>query len=339
MKYNFVQCSDLHFGKGRNISGYLDRQIQSLDFVYDTARSNNVGTVLICGDIYEREVLKDSERQAFTERLLRFDLEGFTTLIINGNHDWYTESQYNIWDLLMLQDKGKFKNTFIVTGNPKNISLNDMDFTCIPNRGVRRGYTTEELSPIIDDLCTDSSVVLLHELFTGSSIDNGQVFNDHGCSIKSKKNPLYTALGDIHKHQRIGYGKYYSGSVIQLDFGEKMPKGCLLVDLDNPDNPELVVSSHIKQFVITDKVEEIYQDAFVAYVGERSDLPLNKPENLIQIRDVSDKKSVADYTKLKENDLTDGLCEFLANCGLSEEEQIEGVQEIDEIVKEINIVY
>jgi DNA repair exonuclease SbcCD nuclease subunit len=340
-KFDFVHSSDLHFGKGRNISGYLERQCQAMDFVYDTARENNVGTVLIVGDIYERETLRDSEREAFTERLLQRDTEGFTTLIINGNHDWCTETQYNIWDILMLQDKGKFKNTFIITGDPRNITLNGIDFTCIPNRGVRKGYSTEELCPIMNDLCTDKSVVLLHELLLGSSVDTGRTFNDHGCEIKCNVIPKYVALGDVHKHQRLGYAQYYSGSVIQLDFGDKMPKGCLLVDLENPDKPEMKEASHIKKFVITDKVEEIYQDAYVAYIGSRSDLPLNKPESLVQIRDISDKKNITDYTKLKQNDITDGLQKFLADQGLNDEEQMIGVKEIEEIIKigDINIVY
>lgn len=336
-----LHCADLHFGKSRNISGYLDRQCQALEWIYDTAKVNNVETVLIVGDVYEREVLKDCEREAFTERILKYDSDGFTTLIINGNHDWCTETQYNIWDLLMLQDKGKFKNTFIITGDPTKITLNNTDFLCIPNRGVRKGYKTDELTPIFNDMCTEKTVVLLHELFNGSFVDSGKSFEDHGCKIESNVNPLYVALGDIHKSQRMGYAQYYSGSPIQHEFGDKMPKGCLIVDLDNPDKPELKLSSHIKQFVVTDKVEEIYQDAFVKYVGSRTDLPLDKPESLIQIHDVSDKSKIVDYTKIQQNDITDGLPEFLAEHGLDEDEQVFGIKEIEDIIKngDINIVY
>lgn len=341
MSYSFLHCADIHFGKSRNIEGYLERQCQAFDWIYDTARSNNIATVVIAGDIYEREILKDSEREALTSRLLKYDKEGFTTIIMNGNHDWMTETKLNIWDLLMLQDKGKFNNTFILTGDPQVKTVNNIRFVAIPNRGIRNGYKTQELTPIIDELCDDKSVLILHELMQGSVTDIGHKFENKGCEIISKANPLYTALGDIHKLQRLGYAQYYSGSPIQHDFGDKLPKGCLLVDLDNPDVPTLVESSHIKPFIVTDKIEEIYQDAFIAYVGSRTDLPLEKPENIIQIRDVYDKQEVVNYTKLRNVNLTDGLAEFLANEGLTKEEQEWGLNQINEIIEngEINIVY
>lgn len=336
MNYHLLHTADLHFGKSRKIEGYLNRQIQAMEWIYAVARKYNVSTIVIAGDIYEKCIVKDDERKAFTNRLLTYDNEGYTTIIINGNHDWMTEKKLNIWDLQMLQEERKFHNTFIITGEPQKITVNGYTYLGIPNRGMNRGRNTAELTKILDNMCDDKTIVILHELLRSAITDKGFI-SEEDCSIQTKANPLYIAMGDVHRGQRMGYAQFYSGPPVQHDFGDKYPKGCLLVDLEKPDRPGVIYSEHIKKFIKTSNVEEIYQDAFIEFIGTRTDLPLNVPKNIIKIKDAYDKQEVIDYTTTRTKDLTDGLPEFLTVNNLNEDEQIFAIKEVEDIVSKMHL--
>jgi DNA repair exonuclease SbcCD nuclease subunit len=86
----FVHAADLHFGAGRQVlPNYLRRQVHALRAIYHTATAHNVDCVVLAGDIFDRSNVAPPERDAFLKELLRADKRGFTTLIVDGNHDEY----------------------------------------------------------------------------------------------------------------------------------------------------------------------------------------------------------------------------------------------------------
>lgn len=86
----FLHSGDLHFGAGRQLHpDYLKRQIRALRAVYAVAAQENVDCVVLAGDIFDNTNVRPPERDAFLKELLRVDKQGFTTLIVDGNHDEY----------------------------------------------------------------------------------------------------------------------------------------------------------------------------------------------------------------------------------------------------------
>lgn len=80
---------------------------------------------------------------------------------------------------------------------------------------------------------------MLHECFAGISLDSGLVAKG-GVSIPDVPCIKYFACGDIHKMQKVNVkgraihgSAWYSGAPMQYNFGDVLPKGCLVVDVSD----------------------------------------------------------------------------------------------------------
>lgn len=251
----FTHTADFHVGSSRGIPNYLERQLQAIKEVFAKSKERGIEVVLICGDVAEKD-LRLHERDALLDVLLDIDDSGdFKTLIISGNHDQHSHHYSALTFLQVLAKKNRWKNTFVASNSPEIVTVSKQDFLLFP--GFYEGKNiNRELSKWARK-CKVPPVVLMHEVVKGATADNGFKL-DHGVRLDPDLRVLYFACGDLHMQQRLSGIKngFYSGPPCQHDFGEKLPKGFLIVDTKSPTSPEFVEITSVPPLVTVAKPKE-----------------------------------------------------------------------------------
>lgn len=289
----FIHTADWHVGSSRTIPGYLERQIQGAKSVFLKAKELGIRTILICGDLVEKD-LRPDERDALLKLILWSDDAGYNQLIVGGNHDQLAKGYSNLRFLETLYKKNRFRNTYVAVEKPKIITIKEQEFLLFPgfyegkdiNKGLRKWVGR----------CNKPPVVLMHEVVKGSIADNGFQLK-HGVKIDSRLKVLYYACGDLHKFQRLTGLKngFYCGSPVQHDFGEELPKGFLLVDTENPKNPEFIELEQKHPLITVKKAEDIVTTSKGSWVRVKAD-------HLIDGDDLPDRVLKVEYDRPKGKD-------------------------------------
>jgi len=289
----FLHTSDWHIGGSKFLPDFLQRQSDMIDQVYEIAESNGVKVVVVAGDLFDAAEPDGEERDLLKTKLLQYDAAGFTTLLINGNHDQISMTgRTAIRYLSILSDHEKFHNS-IVTESTKYHQVDDTVFIllCHEPKQFKRDYMKA-----ISDL-RDASVkpeykhviLVCHETIKGAISDTNYrittgddvPLTDHGSEIE----PLditYIALGDIHQKQRMAPRTYYCGAPLQVKFGDKDKKGVLIVDTDDPDNPKFVPVKSKPLLKVT-SLDNIPEDAYVKLVVSKLDgIGAKLPDSVIK---------------------------------------------------------
>jgi exonuclease SbcD len=347
----FVHTADLHVGKSRTLPDYLERQEIMLDGIYTVAADQGVKLVLMAGDIFESKNIRWEEQRMFIEKLFKYDPD-FTTVICNGNHDELAAGASHMWLPAMIAENDGLKNTHIIDGDPKIIELDDMEIAVIPV--VHHNMTTKELQEKVEDMygqvpgamadAIDGTmppskkpfVVMLHATISGANTDVGYTMGG-GPRIPDLDFVDYWAVGDIHRSQQISEKAWYSGSPIQHDFGDAQPKGVLVVEAKQGEEPttELVELEGIKPLVtLTEKPEEWPTDCYIRYIGPLEGI-IELPDNVIKTESVApeaqEEGEEVEAAQVEFTDsLTEGLSEFLHVKGILPEFQEAGVQWVRE---------
>lgn len=310
-----------------------------LDGIYKVARDREIKTVLMAGDIYESKNIRWNEQKAFMERLFRYDSEGFTTVICNGNHDELAAGASHMWLPSLIAEFGGLKNTIVVDGESAVVDLPDMTIGVIPV--VPRNMTTDALSHAVNKLYGETAankpfVVMLHATIRGSDTDVGWSPGNGPRIPKDCDFVSYWACGDIHKSQQLSDRAWYSGAPIQHDFGDLQPKGVLVVDIqeDSDPNVELVELEGIKPLVtITEVPEKWPTDCYIRYLGPLESL-MELPENVVKTEGVVPEDKDQEEERPIEvefgDSLTEGLPEFLHTKGIPAELQEDAVKWVQE---------
>jgi DNA repair exonuclease SbcCD nuclease subunit len=202
----------------------------------------------------------------------------------------YTAIHY----LALLHDQGKFLNSTIVERTTYRV-IDDTLFILLchtPRRfkeDCEAAINAAKNSSIAPKF--KSVVVVVHETFKGSITDTNWRLHD-GVNVPkldyegeevSKFEVTYCAAGDIHVRQKLAPNTYYCGAPLQVKFGDQWPKGVLIVDTDDPDNPvfEPVKS---KQLVKTTSFEDLYPDCYVKVVTNKAEaLGVARPANVMKV--------------------------------------------------------
>lgn len=288
----FVHTADIHFGGSKVLPHYLERQEAAFDQIFDVAAEQNISTVVIAGDLFD-EADPDREVRDLVERkLLEYDAAGFTILLIPGNHDLVDRSGYTaIHYLALLSAHGRFRNS-TVTEQTAYVHVDDTVFCLLVHS---RGEFTEACRQAVIDyheagvrVDADNFVVVAHETIRGSQTDiklqNGDFYRlETGADRPdSSLDVTYWALGDIHKAQAVGSRAFYSGAPLQIKFGDDWPKGVLVVDTDDPDNPKFA-EIETNQLVKATPGEKVPPNAYVKLkVTNKADLLSEKAPNVVR---------------------------------------------------------
>ncbi|MBD2453401.1 exonuclease SbcCD subunit D [Nostoc sp. FACHB-87] len=268
-----IHTSDWHLGrhlKGKDRTPEIEFALQQL---LRQAKELEVDAVLIAGDIFET-----SNPPAEAERVAYQFFEGLRTakipaIAIAGNHD--SASRFDgIANLVSLAGVH-------ILGKPRNVKQGGLISLETPNGRLRVaampfaserrlltvenlwtmneleqiGNYKERLSKCLNNLAggfQDDSVniFMAHLTIDGARLANSEArhHTKETYALAGQSLPAeaqYIALGHIHKPQQIPVAAptYYSGSLIQVDFGEVgEDKGFYLIDVEpgSPAKPQFI---------------------------------------------------------------------------------------------------
>jgi exonuclease SbcD len=288
-----LHTADWHLGCKVPVLGYdrIQEQATVVNEIVNVVEKENIDVIVIAGDVFDT-YLPTIEAEKILNNFIATvsgDL-GKDIIIIPGNHD----SDEKIRSLSILPHK--FSKTKFVTINKSKsienvvkdgdlvVDFNGISFVCIPFissfRYLPKSYQgeinysdffTRVVGRILDTI--DSDVVLVsHDTIVGAEYSSTEVKYDYqnlDIYTISKEDFApkirYWALGHIHKCQKLGGNKqgfvieaWYSGSIIQTDFGEIGDDKCILIVDISDDNVSVnkVPLKHPKKFVF----KELYSN-------------------------------------------------------------------------------
>ena len=316
----FVHTADWHVGKSRFIPDYLQRQINGIKFAYDTAIKNNCDFVLCSGDLVERVVLKPEEKDALLDLLAYYDKEGIKTYIITGNHDRISPEYTNL-HFIQILTKNHFKNIVVAVNDPLTIELdNDWFLGLVPYANYDQESFNVTVQMMIKRM-KRKGIISFHAMLLDSMTDLGHKFTS-GFTLPDFDEIKYWALGDIHRFQKMRENAFYSGPPIQHDFGEHLPKGVVLVDLQEKLDLKLIEIDGVKPLLTVEENENIPDNAWVRVRGSVKTLESAMPRNVLKTQVITPTSKKVDIHKVE--DPISGLEDILKN---------QGITDIDETVK------
>lgn len=276
-----LHTSDWHLGikvPSLEISR-LEEQAKILEKIKKIIEEEKIDVVLISGDIFETSLPSVEAERVFLQFIsdIAGDLKKHVFLI-NGNHD----SNEKIQNLNILSKV--FNNRIKAFTELKNkaeeliegitVILDDITFIGIPFI-PRYMYSGEYRNTFEIILCralekaTDTAIIFSHDTLQGAIYSDTEVkYDDKSLDPNSiKKLPnfnkvIYWAVGHIHKHQKIAEDIWYSGSIIQTNFGERDQSKYVIIceindksTLPNIKSIELPQEFLLKQYVIQNEEE------------------------------------------------------------------------------------
>ncbi|MBL8209599.1 MAG: exonuclease SbcCD subunit D [Bryobacterales bacterium] len=239
----FLHTADWHLGKSLRGRSRLDEQQRCLEELTDIATRENVDTLLMAGDLFDsHSPTAEAEKlayQFFAELLSR----RIKAVVIAGNHD----HPRRIQALGPLVEKLGIRFCHFV-GPDSVFEMDDARIAVLPwvpehklvdaeslmgATADRAAEYSDRMSLIVDQLCAsfspDRANVLMGHLFVYGAEATGSERAIHltkPYALAPQRFPAtasYIALGHLHKPQEIAAASpvVYSGSLLQLDFGEE----------------------------------------------------------------------------------------------------------------------
>jgi len=245
-----LHTSDWHVGKKIRGRSRADEHRAVLAEIVDIARGNDVDAVLVAGDVFETaSPTPESEEIAYRALLALADDET-SVFLIGGNHD-------NTKRLAALQPIMELGRIHVVAeatkpedGGVRSLAIGDetLVVASLPfvsqSRIVRAaqlmegaafehaGVYADRIRSLVESLTGSFSeeavnIVLMHAFVLGGASGGGErsahLVDEYAVSAQAfPATASYVALGHLHASQKIAGASaiHYSGSPLQLDFGE-----------------------------------------------------------------------------------------------------------------------
>ena len=246
-----LHTSDWHVGKTMRGESRLEEQTSVLAEIGEVARRETVDLILVAGDLYESPA-PPADAEGLVLRTL-LDLRAIAPVIaIAGNHDNAArfEALRPIADAAGIVMRGRVARpdsgggVEIHTAGGERARIAMLPF-CSPRYSVRAadlmaldaaqtaGEYAQRLAAIVGALCADPdpdavNLLVAHCMVRGGEVGGGEraaqtAFEPYWLSSAAFPPSLsYAALGHLHLTQPVPAGPpvWYSGSPIQVDFGE-----------------------------------------------------------------------------------------------------------------------
>lgn len=243
----FLHTGDLHIGKVVNDFSMIQDQRYILQQITDIAKREKAEGLVIAGDIYDRAIPPAEAVLLFNDFLTDMAREEIPVLMVSGNHDSpervgfageilkgqgiYIAGMYEQELMKVTLDDKHGKVTFVLMPFVKPVAV-----------GARS--SSEAVEKMLENLeeIGERSVLITHyfvtdngrepELSDGETTINVGGLDNVEASLFDRFH--YTALGHIHKPQKIGKGEvYYAGAPLAYSFSETgQVKYVNIVDLD-----------------------------------------------------------------------------------------------------------
>ncbi len=264
-----LHTADWHLGK---VLKGVDRTPEIASALKDhlrIVREENIDLVVVAGDLFDRpRVGAEAEAAAF-EFFLGLRELGVPALVISGNHDSRArlEALAPLLELTGAHVRGEVR----VRGEGGAVRRDWGEAALLPFLSERRAIKAAQLladdegqwqsgySETVGRLIANLSagfrpgqvnLLAAHLTIEGANLRLGggeftfYVGNSYAVAVeKLPPSATYVALGHIHRQQQVSDAPvaWYSGSLVQLDFGEgeDAERGVLVVELE-PDRPPVV---------------------------------------------------------------------------------------------------
>jgi DNA repair exonuclease SbcCD nuclease subunit len=329
----FIQTGDIHIGECRTLQDYLQRHRQILEQILDVALMRRI-PLIVSGDIFHSKTTNFEERFLFEWWISELEKNKIDTIITTGNHDHIAGEQTQLSGYSLLP----FKHVNIISYHPAIRIIEETFYICIP----WCNYKTEEIKKIVQRFLplnfSKYVVVLLHECIAGVRLDSGHVIPT-GTAIPDVPEVTYWGIGDIHNHQRTNVpNSFYAGAPAQFKFDDKLPKGIIVIDLENPTEVDEFININVKPLITVNKIDEIKEDAYYKVKGNfeevlkanqnaqvvKSELLEEKIEKVEKVdssgEEIKENNNLMDASDLQqfetEHSILEGLPEYLSIKGL-----------------------
>jgi len=252
----FIHLSDLHIGRSLNGFSLLEDQKYILAQILEIIRRENVESVIIAGDIYDKTTPLGEAITVFDEFITALADLNLPTFIISGNHD----SAKRLSFAYRLIEKSNIHLAPSFDGHISTYTLND-DYGTINIYALPflKGSTAREFFPE-QEIKTHHDAVqaalgtlnLNHEqrhILIAHQFITGALANEQESSVGGAENIGielfdgfdYVALGHLHAPQKLKYEHIrYAGSPLKYSLAEiKQEKSVTIVDLKDKGNLQI----------------------------------------------------------------------------------------------------
>ncbi len=256
-----MHLSDLHLGKRVYEFSMYEDQKYILSQILDIADKEQVQAVMICGDIYDKQIPPAESVQLFDDFLTKLSVRKLPVFIISGNHD--SAERLSFGARLMEQSGVCFSETFsgkIQTYQlqDENGSLNLYLLPFLKPTIVRQAFPEAEIGSYQDAVAyalqqvkpdeSQRNILMAHQFVTGAHRSESEEILVGGldnidASVFSAYD--YVALGHIHTPQKVGRETIrYCGTPIKYSFSEAAKdKSVTIVEL--AEKGKVQIQEHI----------------------------------------------------------------------------------------------
>lgn len=249
-----IHTSDWHFGMALGTGSYAEDQRHFLQQLYELIEKEQVGAVLLSGDVYDSSVANAEAIGLYNEAVTKICLNlGCKLIVIAGNHDsaarlsacrellkasgLYVTGRLSRDLEPVLLDDGKVAVYSLPFFNREEVAA------LFPEQKEKIRSQETAMMVVCDRIREDMdktkrNIVLSHALIVNSELSESDRSARVGFATAVSKDVFrdfdYAALGHIHKPQVIDSHIRYSGSPLQYSFGneEKQVKGVVLIDTE-----------------------------------------------------------------------------------------------------------
>ena len=248
----FLHLADLHIGKRLNEFNLIEDQTYILDQIVEIAQAEQVGGVLIAGDVYDKSQPSIEAVELLDDFLTRLTSLGLSVCMISGNHDSPERLSFGsrMLEKTNLYVAGGFdgqlkKIRLADTHGPLNVYL--LPFLKPPQirpffQGKIETYD-QAIQAVLRTGALDKNernILIAHQFVVSGDILPER--SDSETMIVGGLDAVdaslftdfdYVALGHLHRPQRIGLETIrYGGSPLKYSFSEaRQDKQVTLIDL------------------------------------------------------------------------------------------------------------
>jgi len=246
-----LHTSDWHVGKVLKGVARLDEQRAVLAGLVDLARREAVDLVVVAGDLYESAAPPAEAQGLVWSTLLDLRGTGAAVVVVAGNHDnaAHFEALRPLAAVAGISVLGRVRRPDdggvidVTTGSGERARVAALPFLSqryvvraaelmAGNAAEHAGSYAERCRLLLDGLCAGFSadtvnIVVAHAMVRGGRLGGGerdaQTIEDYYVDPTAfPAGAHYVALGHLHRTQQLPGGApiWYSGSPIQVDFGE-----------------------------------------------------------------------------------------------------------------------
>lgn len=232
-----IHISDLHLGKRFHNYSMIEEQKYILQEILRVVDREEAEAVLIAGDVYDKSVPPAEAVSLFDDFLVELAERDLSVFVISGNHD---SPERIAFASRLIAHSGVYISP-VYRGQVAPVVLTDtygeIAFYLLPfvkPVHVRHFYSEEKIENYTDavrcvlanmDIDTGRrNVLVAHQFVTGASGSGSEDLMIGGLdAMEADVFDIfdYTALGHIHRAQKVGKGNvYYSGSLLKYSFSE-----------------------------------------------------------------------------------------------------------------------